>query len=116
LIDDEPQIRKLFERELSGKGYKIINACNGDEGLKLYHEHRPDLVITDLVMPEKEGIETIVLLKKIDPDVKIIAISGGGRADPHTYLQIAKNSGVEKTFSKPIDWPRLIRAIKELLN
>jgi len=116
LIDDESEIRKLFIKKLAGKGYEIIEACDGKEGLKLYHETRPDLVITDLVMPEKEGIETIIELKREFPNVKIIAISGGGRNVPGAYLHIAKNLGAERTFSKPIDWPELIKTVRELLK
>ena len=116
MIDDESEIRKLFIKKLAGKGYEIIEACDGKEGLKLYHETRPDLVITDLVMPEKEGIETIIELKRESPNVKIIAISGGGKNVPDAYLHIAKNLGAERTFSKPIDWPELIKVVRELLK
>jgi PAS domain S-box-containing protein len=116
LIDDESEIRKLFIQKLAGRGYEIIEACNGKEGLKLYHENRPDLVITDLVMPEKEGFETITELKREFQNVKIIAISGGGRNAPDAYLQLAKNLGVDRTFTKPVDWPELIKTIRELLK
>jgi PAS domain S-box-containing protein len=116
LIDDDSKIRKLFIQKLAGRGYEMIEACDGKGGLKLYHENRPDLVITDLVMPEKEGIETITELKRDFPKVKIIAISGGGRNVPDAYLHIAKNLGAERTFSKPIDWPELIKAVGELLK
>ena len=116
LIDDESEIRKLFIKKLAGRGYEIIEACDGKEGIKLYHETRPDLVITDLVMPEKEGIETITELKREFPDVKIIAISGGGRNAPDAYLQLAKNLGAERTFLKPIDWPELIKTVRVLLK
>jgi len=116
LIDDESEIRKLFIKKLAGRGYEIIEACDGKEGIKLYHEARPDLVITDLVMPEKEGIETITELKREFPNVKIIAISGGGRNVPDGYLQVAKSLGAERTFFKPIDWPELINTVRELLK
>jgi PAS domain S-box-containing protein len=116
VIDDESEIRKLFIKKLAGRGYEIIEACDGKEGIKLCHKTRPDLVITDIVMPEKEGIETITELKREFPDIKIIAISGGGRNAPDAYLQLAKNLGVDRTFSKPIDWPELIKTIRELLQ
>ncbi len=116
LIDDESEIRKVFIQKLAGRGYEIIEACDGKEGLKLYHENRPDLVITDLVMPEKEGIETIIEIKREFPNVKIIAISGGGRNNPGAYLHMAKNLGAQRVFSKPIDWPELIKAVRELLK
>ena len=116
VIDDESGFRKLFIQKLAGKGYEIIEACDGKEGLKLYHETRPDLVITDLVMPEKEGIETITELKREFPNVKIIAVSGGGRNVPDAYLNIAKSLGAERIFHKPIDWPEMIKAVRELLK
>lgn len=116
LIDDESAIRKLFIQKLAGRGYELIEAGDGKEGLKLYRENRPDLVITDLVMPEKEGIETITELKREFPNVKIIAISGGGRNSADAYLQIARTIGAERTFPKPIDWPELIKAVSELLK
>jgi len=84
--------------------------------LALYREDLPDLVITDIIMPKKEGIEMIMELKKEFPDVKIIAISGGGRNVPETYLPIAKKLGSERTFSKPIDWPELIKTVRKLLK
>jgi PAS domain S-box-containing protein len=116
VIDDEPQIRKMFRQILSEKGYTIIEACDGNEGIKQYRENQPDLVITDLVMPEKEGIETIIALRKEFPEAKIIAISGGGRNHPDAYLHFAKTLGAERTFSKPLDWPELTEAVRELLN
>lgn len=116
LIDDEPAFRKLFNQKLAESGFEIIEAGDGKEGLKLYRENRPDLVVTDLIMPEKEGIETTMELKKEFPDVKIIAISGGGQGSPETYLQIAERLGVQAAFSKPIDWPNLIKMIKTLLS
>lgn len=72
-------------------------------------------MVTDLIMPEKEGIETIMDLKKEFPEVKIIAISGGGINRPGEYLKIAKRLGVEQTFPKPIDWQKLVKGMKALL-
>jgi YesN/AraC family two-component response regulator len=115
-IDDDPGVRKLFTKIMSEKEYEIIMAVNGKEGLALYQEHFPDLVITDIIMPEKEGIETIIELKEQFPDVKIIVISGGGSNDPETYLHIAKGFGVLRTFTKPIDWQELLKAIDEILS
>jgi len=67
-------------------------------------------------MPEKKGIETITELKREFPNVKIIAISGGGRIVPDAYLHIAKSPGADRTFPKPIDWPELIKTVRELLK
>lgn len=116
LIDDEPGFRKLFIKKLAGTEYEIIEAGDGKEGLSLYHKNRPDLVVTDLVMPEKEGIETIIELKKAFPDVKIIAISGGGRNLPDVYLNMAKTLGARQIFTKPVKWSELIKTLNRLLN
>ena len=115
LIDDEYQFCQLFVQKLAGSRFEIILASDGKEGIKIYREKLPDLVITDLIMPEKEGIETIIELKKEFPDVKIIAISGGGHCGPQGYLEIAERLGVERTFSKPIDWQELTKTMKALL-
>lgn len=116
VIDDDPQIRKLFKRKLSFEGYEVLEAFNGKDGVKLYRRELPDLVITDLVMPEKEGIEVITELKKDHPEVKIIAVSGGGRADPEAYLKIAKHLGAQKTYPKPIVWSELLAGIQILIG
>lgn len=115
VIDDDPQIRKLFKRKLSSEGYDIREASNGKEGYRLYCREFPDLVITDIVMPEKEGIEMITDLKREFSDVKIIAISGGGKGSPDGYLLVAKHLGVERTFTKPVEWSELIDAVRVLL-
>ena len=116
LMDDEPQFRELFKRELTRNGFEVFTAADGKEGMNLYRQRHPDIVVVDLIMPEKEGIETIMDLKKEFSGVKIIAISGGGQGSPTTYLEMAKKMGAEKTFPKPIDWPDLIKTIKELLS
>jgi len=90
IIDDDAQILKMLRQILEREKYHVTEASNGKEGLRLYRENPADLVITDIIMPEKEGIEIIIELKRDYPDVKIIAISGGGRINPEDYLDIAK--------------------------
>ncbi|OGR11241.1 MAG: histidine kinase [Desulfobacterales bacterium RIFOXYA12_FULL_46_15] len=115
IIDDEPSVRKMLGKLLEKNSYACIEAVNGKQGIQIFKENKPDLVISDLIMPEKEGIETIRELKKLDPDVKIIAISGGGITGPEVYLDLALKLGASKVFSKPVSNTRLISAIKELL-
>jgi YesN/AraC family two-component response regulator len=91
----------------------VIKAENGNQGITLFREYRPHLIVTDLVMPEKEGLETIIDLKKIDPAVKIIAVSGGGRNVPEIYLEFARKMGVKQAFEKPLDWEEMLAAIQE---
>lgn len=116
VIEDDQQMRKLYKIKLSEQGYDIVEASNGNEGLRRFRECLPDLVITDLVMPEKEGIEMIMQIKTESPEAKIIAISGGGANQPGVYLKIAKSLGAQKTFAKPVDWPELIAQIKALIG
>ncbi|MBF0100280.1 MAG: response regulator [Desulfobacterales bacterium] len=116
IIDDEEQIRKMLSLMLTNEGYDVEVASNGNEGILCYQKHPADLIMIDIIMPEKEGIETIRELIKDYPSVKIIAMSGGGRVDPDAYLHLAKYMGASKCFSKPIDKPVLLQAIQELLK
>jgi DNA-binding NtrC family response regulator len=116
IMDDEAQIRKMLKKVLEKNGYDVIEAVNGNQGIKLYKELLPELIITDLIMPEKEGLESIRELKKINPDVKIIAMSGGGIVDPKVYLNLAVKLGAVHTFAKPVDNENLLSTIKEILS
>jgi len=86
IIDDEATIRDLLVKILEREGYKTITAADGKEGIRIFRENPADLIITDLIMPEKEGIETIMELRRDFRDVKVIAMSGGGKIEPETYL------------------------------
>jgi DNA-binding response OmpR family regulator len=116
IIDDESLIRDLLKKILEREGYEIVTASGGEEGIKIHRENPADLIITDLIMPGKEGIETIMELRRDFKDVKIIAMSGGGRIDPETYLQLAKTLGAIKTIAKPFDRIELLKTIHELLE
>ena len=112
IIDDEAMIRNLIVKILEREGYETITASDGKEGIKSHRENPADLIITDL----KEGIETIMELRRDFPDVKIIAMSGGGNIDPETYLRIAKTMGAIKTLAKPFNRKELLKTIQELLE
>jgi CheY-like chemotaxis protein len=116
VIDDDLQVRKLLRSLLEREGYEVALADNGKEGLDAYGQAPADLVITDLIMPEKEGIEMILALRQRSPAVKIIAISGGARIGPETHLRMAERLGANRTFSKPVDRKALLAAIRELLE
>lgn len=115
IIDDDDQFRTMLRKLIERSGYEVIDASSGKEGIKLYRENPADLIITDLIMPDKDGIETIQELKQIFPDVKIIAISGGGRLGANDYLNVAQILGAKRTMTKPINLPELLNAIEELL-
>jgi len=116
VIDDDEQVLDMLYESLTREGYDVLKASNGEQGLKLYREESVDLIITDLIMPKKEGIETIIELRQDFPDVKIIAISGGGRTGTKDYLHMAKIFGVQRTFTKPVAREPLLEAIKELIK
>ena len=116
IIDDEAMIRDLLVRILEREGYETVTASGGKDGIKIHRENPADLIITDLIMPEKEGIETIMELRRYFQDVKIIAMSGGGKIDPETYLQIAKTMGAIETIAKPFDLRELLKTVQELLE
>jgi two-component system response regulator CpxR len=116
IMDDEEAILSFLKERLMYEGFNVLTAIDGIEGLKLFNDNQVDLVITDIVMPRKEGIETIIEMKKICPDIKIIAMSGGGRNQPESYLGIAKDAGAKYTFEKPFKTSDLVTAVYELLE
>ncbi len=116
VIDDEERICILFKMALERAGYEVDVAANGVEGINLQHKNPAQLIITDLVMPEKEGIETIIDLRRDFPKVKIIAVSGGGRITPDSYLNTAGILGADRTFKKPVNLEELIKAVRQILE
>ena len=116
LIDDDDLFRAMLCDDLTHRGYTVTAARDGKEGLALYAHAPADLVIVDLIMPEKEGIEVIVELKRNWPQAKIIAISGGGRIAPDNILKIARHLGAQCLFAKPFSNDELVVAIKEMLS
>jgi YesN/AraC family two-component response regulator len=115
IIDDDFLVRDMLERLVRKACYDVETAENGVHAMRLHRENPVDLVITDIIMPEKEGLETITELRSLFPSVKIIAISGGGRIGPANYLKMAKMLGADRTFSKPFNPSELIAAVDELL-
>jgi two-component system, chemotaxis family, chemotaxis protein CheY len=115
LIDDDDSVRTVLRLILIQFGHAVIEARNGKEGIEMFTLANPDLLITDIVMPEKEGLEVLIEIRKIRPSVKIIAISGGGRVNPTDYLRSAKFLGAAKVLAKPIPSDVLISAVNEVL-
>lgn len=115
VIDDDPMIRELLLYMLQGAGHEVALAADGNEGFSSYRQTPADVVITDLIMPGKEGIETIREMVQEFPGVKIIAISGGGRINPGSYLELAKRLGAVKALSKPVERQVLIDTVEEVL-
>lgn len=117
LIEDDDAMRETLSALLSRKGFDVVAAADGDEGLKLFRRNPVPLVITDIIMPNKEGVETIFELKKDFPDVNIIAISGGGKVEAQNYLQAVEMiPNVRYTFKKPFKNEEFLAAVNELLK
>jgi DNA-binding response OmpR family regulator len=116
IIDDEAPIRSMIRLILEREGYTVTEASDGAEGIRCFREKPADLVITDLIMPNKDGIGLILELKKEFSTAKIIAMSGGGLNRPEGYLRGAKKLGAAYTLSKPINRQELLRAVKDALK
>jgi CheY-like chemotaxis protein len=115
LIDDDALYRTNLRGVLEGAGHEVEVAGNGLQGLDRYHLRRPDLIVTEIIMPEMDGLETIIELRRLDPGVKIIAISANTGALPG-YLGPAKLLGAAQAFEKPVDIPVLLAAVTELTS
>jgi CheY-like chemotaxis protein len=116
LVDDDPNMLHLLNEIILFDHHQSILAEDGEKALLCCYQHLPDLIITDLLMPNKEGIEFIAEVKVLYPHVKIIAYSGGGVAHPDSYLAFAKGMGADRVFTKPMPIEQLRHAIFELLN
>jgi len=116
LVDDDDSFRKMLRLTLTKMGYDVVEARDGKEALVLHHQLSPDLVLTDLIMPEKEGLETIEELRRVYPGIKIIAMSGGGRLSATNYLKVAKLMGADRILAKPFSNDEMALALSDLLG
>ncbi len=114
LIDDDDQLRELLGMMLTSAGHVVTTASEGAMGMKLFRANPADLVITDIVMPNQEGIETIMKLRAEFPRLGIIAMSGGVTYSP-TWLAMAAKLGANRTLAKPFTIPQLTAAVAEVL-
>jgi len=116
IIDDDATIRTLLTKMLSKEGFDVTAAENGRVAEAVLNTKDFDLVITDLVMPEKEGLEMIMDIMRTKPTLPVIAISGDNLIDRQICLEMARHLGARHTFAKPIDTVRLMDAIRECLQ
>lgn len=116
VIDDDVQILWVIRKILEKEGHKVISAQDGKMGLQLYRNAPYDLVITDMIMPNKSGINLISDILRDYPEARIIAISGGGAIEAERYLQIAKSLGVARTLTKPFSMQTLLEVVNEALS
>jgi CheY-like chemotaxis protein len=115
IVDDDDQFRLMLRRLLEREGYEVFEARDGKEGIKAYRNLRTDVVVTDIIMPEMEGVETIMKLRKEFPDVKVFAISGGGRNSPDSYLSMAEKLGARFIMEKPLDRQLFLEKLTALI-
>lgn len=115
VVDDEDDIRHMLCKLLTRAGYAAESAAHGLEAMEQIRSKPIDLVITDILMPEQEGIETIIELRKKHPAIKVIAMSGGGRGEAAHYLDMAQVYGAHQVFNKPFEHSALLEAVEQLL-
>ena len=116
VIDDDELMREMVRDMLKRAGYEVLEAKDGKEGIELFRENRVDLVITDLFMPEKDGVEVILALQREFPGTKIIVISGGSVRGRTNLLSVVQDFGVQYAFVKPFPPQELLDAVEEVLN
>ena len=116
LIDDDKDFRSMLCDLLTREGYVVVEAKDGKDGLSKFHEESPDLVITDIIMPEQDGTGVIIELNNLKSTTPIIAISGGGQNRGDEYLEIAKMFGAKHVFEKPLNFHEFIETVNDLLG
>jgi DNA-binding NtrC family response regulator len=116
IVDDDANVRNVFAAMLKPLKLLVIEAGNGIAGLALFREYRPSLVITDIIMPEMDGIELLREIRSIDPEAHIVAMSGGGGGRYSDPLALARDLGAAETLSKPVDVQKLRSTVTRLLQ
>jgi DNA-binding response OmpR family regulator len=115
VVDDNSQLRRAVGTALTRDGYEVTEAADGAAALVAMHANPADLVLTDIVMPGREGVETIFALRERWPDVPIVAMSGGGRISGTDYLATARLAGASSTLAKPFRIAELLQLVRQLL-
>ena len=116
IIDDDEGLRRILGQILVRAGHVVTEAVDGCEGLKSFRKEPVDLVVCDLIMPDKEGLETISVLRKEFPAVKIIAISGGARVTGYDFLPAASGLGADVALAKPFTREQILEAVERLVG
>jgi CheY-like chemotaxis protein len=116
IVEDDAALRELLRDSFEKRKYTVITAADGREAIARFRPSVVDLVITDLLMPEEDGLMVIMKIREIKPSAKLIAISGGGKAGPGSYLQMASKLGADHILPKPFLPSELIQKVKELLG
>ncbi|MDO8422074.1 MAG: response regulator [Parvibaculum sp.] len=114
IIDDEPLVRKTTRLVLEANGHSIVEASDGREGMQAFGLQKFDLVITDVLMPNQDGLETLDAIHSVDSSTKVLCISGGGRSGNREFLKIAEKLGADGVLPKPFSMEALIAKVAEL--
>ena len=116
VIEDHDDLREVLATALTANDYEVIEASNGTEAMAALTDRSVDLIITDILMPEKDGLEVLMELKNRDAGIKVIAMSSGGHIGPKFFLDTARTLGAQRTFTKPFDMDKLLDAVRELIS
>ena len=116
IVEDDKELREMLKLSLSRRNIMVLEAENGKYAITHFKPLITDLVVTDLIMPEEDGLKVVIKLRELKPSIKIIAISGGGKVGPGSYLNLAKALGADAIYSKPFSINELIAKIEQLLD
>ena len=116
LVEDDKELREMLKMSLLRRSFTVLEAENGKDAITHFKPLITDLVVTDLIMPEEDGLKVVIKLRELKPSIKIIAISGGGKVGPGSYLNLAKALGADAVYSKPFSIKDLIVKIEQLLD
>jgi len=116
IVEDDKELREMLKMSLTRHKYSVLEAADGKDAIFHFKPSITDIVVTDLIMPEEDGLKVIMKLRELKPQLKIIAISGGGKAGPGSYLKLAKALGADAVFSKPFSINDLISKVESLLE
>jgi len=116
IVEDDKELREMLKISLLRNNFTVLEAENGKDAIVHFKPLLTDLVVTDLIMPEEDGLKVVIKLKELKPSIKIIAISGGGKVGPGSYLNLAKVLGADAIYSKPFSINDLVVKIEELLS
>lgn len=113
LVDDSDPLREMMASALEHAGYRVLQAADGKVAIALLRTRRVDLLITDVVMPDQDGLVTLQLARKLQPELKVIVISGDSPRFAALYLDLAKKFGATKSLRKPFTLPELLTHVRE---
>lgn len=115
VIDDDPVLRRVITLALERAGHSVLPCENGRKAIEYIEHEHADLLITDIIMPEMDGVETVRAARRLRPDLPILAMSGGGSFGPADYLGIAQTFGATAILAKPFSPPDLVELVAKLL-